>query len=119
MLLLALSLAGMAQTAEQTMAAAAPEMKTVTATGIGSGTDKAKARDDAIFDAQRRAVEQGVGLYIKSEIAVENLQLLSDDIYTKAGGYVHTYKVLSEGYNAAGYLYRHHRSAGEHAETRR
>ncbi|MEI6520860.1 MAG: hypothetical protein WCO98_12600, partial [bacterium] len=69
------------------------EMKTVTAQGVGIGADKAKARDEAIQDAQRKAVEQGVGLYIKSETVVANFTLVSDNIYKEAAGYVHAYNI--------------------------
>ena len=84
---------------------AVPAVKTVLAKGTGAGEDRAKARDEALQDAQRRAVEQGVGLFVKSETMVANLTLLSDTIYTKAAGYVRTYKVVQENYNADKSLY--------------
>ena len=80
-------------------------IKTVVVQGVGAGADKAKARDEALVDAQRRAVEQGVGLYLKSETVVANLQLISDDIYRNVKGYVHTYKIVAENYNAEKDLY--------------
>jgi len=82
------------------------EMKTVTAQGVGIGADKAKARDEAIQDAQRKAVEQGVGLYIKSETVVANFTLVSDNIYKEAAGYVHAYNIENEGYDANNEFYR-------------
>lgn len=54
------------------------------------------ARDNAIKDALRKAVEQAVGAFISSETVVENYQVLSDRIYSKAEGYVSEYKVLRE-----------------------
>lgn len=54
------------------------------------------ARDRAIRDALRKAVEQGVGSYVTSETRVQNYQLLSDRIYSQAQGYVSSYKVLGE-----------------------
>ncbi|OPZ85679.1 MAG: hypothetical protein BWY76_01311 [bacterium ADurb.Bin429] len=81
------------------------ELKTVVAQGVGAGPDKAKARDEAIQDAQRKAVEQGLGLFIKSETLVQNLQLVSDTIYKESSGFVHTYTVDSENYNAEKDLY--------------
>lgn len=70
----------------------------VKAEGVGAiqNGNHAKARDEAIWDAQRRAVEKGVGVLLSSETMVSNAQLLSDNIYTQANGFVDTYKVLSE-----------------------
>ncbi len=82
------------------------EMKTVTAQGVGIGADKAKARDEAIQDAQRKAVEVGVGLYIKSETIVANFTLVSDNIYKESAGFVHTYTIENEGYDANNEFYR-------------
>jgi len=41
-------------------------------------------------------VEQAVGTFISSETVVENHEVLSDRIYSKAEGYVAEYKVLRE-----------------------
>lgn len=54
------------------------------------------ARDQALRDALRKAVEQGVGIFINSETRVHNFQLLSDRIYSQASGYVSSYRVISE-----------------------
>ncbi|MDY6954679.1 MAG: hypothetical protein SWE60_24510 [Thermodesulfobacteriota bacterium] len=56
----------------------------------------AKARNEAIADGLRNAVEQGVSLLIPSASVVERFQLLSDDIYPKADEVVHDYQVLTE-----------------------
>ena len=47
--------------------------------GVGAiqNGNYAKARDEAIWDAQRRAVEKGVGVMLASETVVANAQLLS------------------------------------------
>lgn len=75
----------------------AQETKQISAEGVASvGSDPAAARDKAIEDALRRAVEQAVGTMVDSETAVENYQLLSDKIYTHSAGYVKSYKVSSE-----------------------
>jgi hypothetical protein len=58
--------------------------------------DKAAARDKAIDDALRKAVESSVGTMISSETITENYQLLSDRIYSQAEGYVKKYKILDE-----------------------
>ncbi|HOX44710.1 MAG TPA: flagellar assembly protein T N-terminal domain-containing protein [Myxococcota bacterium] len=60
------------------------------------GGDKAAARDKAIDDALRKAVEQAVGTLVSSETITENYQLLSDRIYSKAEGYVKNYKITGE-----------------------
>src|SRR5262245_65731538 len=75
----------------------AQDSKQITAEGVASvGNDPAAARDKAIEDALRRAVEQAVGTIVESETAVENYQLLSDKIYSHSSGYVKDYKVVSE-----------------------
>lgn len=62
------------------------------------------ARDQAISDALRKAVEQGVGAYIDGETQVENFQLISDRIYSRASGFVSSYSVIHE--EQSGGLYR-------------
>jgi hypothetical protein len=66
--------------------------------------DKGIARDHAIEDAKRKAVEQGVGSVLMSESKVENYQLVYDKISSKATGYVSSYKIIEESQNAG--LYR-------------
>ncbi len=58
--------------------------------------DKSHARDKALDDALRKAVEQAVGTMISSETITENYQLISDRIYSKAEGYVSKYRILDE-----------------------
>ena len=85
----------------------AEEAQTVTADGFGAVIDgnKAIARDNAVKDAQRKAVEQAVGAMISSETAVQNFQLLSDKIFSQSQGYIKSYKIVSEGAQE-GTLYR-------------
>ena len=54
------------------------------------------ARDRAIADAQRLAVEQAVGVMISNETLVENYQVISDKILQQSKGYVQSYEVLSD-----------------------
>jgi len=61
-------------------------------------------RDQALKDALRMAVAQGVGTYVNSETRVQNFQLLSDRIYSQASGYVSSYRIISENQEAG--LYR-------------
>ncbi|MCI0615239.1 flagellar assembly protein T N-terminal domain-containing protein [bacterium] len=75
----------------------AQDTKQITADGVATiGSDPAAARDKAIEDALRRAVEQAVGTIVESETAVEKYQLLSDRIYSHSSGYVKNYSVVSE-----------------------
>jgi len=62
------------------------------------------ARDHALDDALRFAIEQGVGTYIDAETRVNNFQLISDEIYSKAQGYVSSYRIIHEEQD--GDLYR-------------
>jgi len=79
-------------------AAAAPAATTLQALGQAAivGTDVALARDKAIEDAMRKAIEQAVGAMVSSETVTQNFELLSDKIYSKSRGYVRSYKVVSE-----------------------
>lgn len=69
-----------------------------------SGTAVDIARDQAIDDALRKAVEQGVGAYIDAETRVSNFQLISDNIYSRTHGYVSSYRIIDE--SREGDLYR-------------
>ncbi|MEA3466410.1 MAG: hypothetical protein U9R29_10465 [Thermodesulfobacteriota bacterium] len=73
----------------------------VEATGMGAITvSKAQAREDALNDAQRNAVEQVLGSMLTSETLVENFVLVEDKILTRVSGYVKKHTVLSERYSA-------------------
>ena len=58
---------------------------------------KVIARDKALEDALRRAVEQACGTLVSSETRVSNSVLISDKILSQAKGYVSKYDVLLEG----------------------
>ncbi|MBU1356300.1 MAG: hypothetical protein KJ620_07000 [Candidatus Edwardsbacteria bacterium] len=75
------------------------ELREITTDGTASvlNNDKAMARDVAIQDALRNAVEQVTGAVISSSTVVENAMVVEDNIYAKAKGYVKAYSVLSEG----------------------
>ena len=63
-------------------------------TTIGSGVavvingDLGKAEDDAIADAKRNAVEQAVGVFVRSESLGTDYQQIRDDILTRSEGYI-------------------------------
>lgn len=75
-----------------------PAIKTIDAAGYApfSGVNAAIARDAAIEDALRKAVEQAVGTLVSAETMVENFQVLNDNVYTKTQGYIKDYSVLNE-----------------------
>lgn len=76
--------------------AVAAESQTVVTTGEASLSLGARAREEAIAQAARLAVEQAVGVYVVSETLVENMALVNDRILTQSSGFVSGYKVLSE-----------------------
>ena len=74
------------------------ESREVVAKGLGAilAADEVKAREDAISAALRNAVEQVVGMYVESDVLVQNYQTMEDQIYTRTTGYVQSYNVISE-----------------------
>jgi hypothetical protein len=73
------------------------ESREVVAKGMGAilAGDEVKAREDAISSALRNAVEQVVGMFVESEVLVENYQTMEDKIYTRTAGYVQKYDIIS------------------------
>ncbi len=68
-------------------------------TVIGEGmadADLKNAREIALTDALRRAVEKGVGQKIISDTAINNYQLTYDRVFTSAVGYVREYWIIGE-----------------------
>ena len=59
------------------------------------GTGYGQTKDAAIEQAKRDAVEVGLGAFISSETVV-TATTFSDNIYSKAQGFVKTFKVVSE-----------------------
>jgi hypothetical protein len=60
------------------------------------GGRKAAARDDALKSAFRIAIEQVVGVMVKSKTVVSDSALLNDKIFSKSAGFIKTYKINSE-----------------------
>ena len=77
----------------------APAATEITVVGVGSilANDIGAARDQAIDDGMRKAVQQALGTNLKSETLVENFQLVEDRILTWSAGYVKKYEILKEG----------------------
>ncbi len=78
--------------------ARAQESATVTVEGLAQIVDgnTLSAREAALRDAMRKAVETGLGTLMESRTMVENFELKKDEIYSRASGYVSTYEVLEE-----------------------
>lgn len=78
--------------------ASAQESKTVAAEGVAVIQNGAVdiARDAALEDAQKRAVEQAIGILIDSQTQVENYQLISDKILSQTKGYIKRYNISGE-----------------------
>ena len=57
---------------------------------------KDQARENALNNAFRRAVEQAVGVMVDSDSLVVNAQILNDRIYSKSTGYIKKYNILNE-----------------------
>lgn len=75
--------------------AAAQEEQTIVAEGRADGGDTA-ARDRAIQDAMRKALEKAFGTFIHSQSETENFALVRDKIFAETRGFVKSYKVVSE-----------------------
>ena len=63
--------------------------------GVVTATGEGPTKDEAIQSALRRAVEQGVGVLIKSSTRVEDFQVMEDKIYSHSQGYVSKYNVIN------------------------
>jgi len=70
----------------------------ITAEGMAAviGGNTVVARDKAIDDALRKAVEQAVGTVVSSDTMTENFQVIHDKIIAKTAGYIERYNVVSE-----------------------
>lgn len=73
--------------------------QTVIAKGVATvfGDDKGLARDQAIDDALRKAVEQSLGTFVQASTLVQNNMVVEDNILAWTDGYVRSHRILSEG----------------------
>ncbi len=73
--------------------------QTVMAKGVATvfGDDKGLARDQAINDALRKAVEQTLGTFVQASTIVQNSMVVEDNILAWSDGYVRSYRVINEG----------------------
>jgi len=56
--------------------------------------DIAQARDEAVIDAQRKALEQVAGVQVDSETITQNQALFDQIVRTRTAGVIQTYRVL-------------------------
>jgi len=67
---------------------------------IGKGTasifnsNDGIAKEQALRNALRNAVEQGVGVVLESKTRIKNYLIINDEIYSSAQGYITSYKTL-------------------------
>ena len=76
----------------------AQENPSVTVTVRGEATifggDMPAAREEAMIDAQRNALEQVMGVHIKSETAIQDYMLADDTILTMIAGHVKESRII-------------------------
>lgn len=60
-------------------------------------TGEGPSKEQALVTAMRRAVEQGVGTYLKSQTTVVDSALVDDKILSHSKGYVTSYRIIKEG----------------------
>ncbi len=65
-----------------------------------------EARDRAIDDAKRNAVEMAVGSMISGEKVAQNNTIIKNNIYSKTTGYIASYKVIQDEQTSSGYRVR-------------
>lgn len=63
------------------------------------------AKNQALQNAQRQAVEQGVGALIDSQTLSNNFQIIKDEIFSSSRGFVTSYQILEEGSTADNAFY--------------
>jgi len=85
------------------MAQSAANVVKVTVDGLaymGDTDTMQSAKERAMKDAERKAIEQGTGLYIESYSKVHNYMTVEDDIKSLASGYITSKKVLLDAMEA-------------------
>ncbi|NPV53069.1 MAG: hypothetical protein HPY71_06050 [Firmicutes bacterium] len=95
-LLPGVSVCTQASVAEAAQAAGAAVEVTVEGVGTIVGEDVGRARDEALRDAYRLAIEQGAGVSIASRTDMRDFKVFYDRVVSQAGGYVQSYQILGE-----------------------
>ncbi len=78
------------------------------------GGRKDQAREAAIQNAFRLAVEQVVGVAVESKTVVKDSELLNDRIFSKSKGFIKTYRILDEKVEADAYRIKLFASVSRH-----
>lgn len=74
-----------------------PEAMTVTVDGVGAVVaNVGAARDEAVRDALRRAVEQALGVSVEGRTVMVDLQVVEDRVMGRAEGFVRSYEIVAE-----------------------
>lgn len=83
---------------QPTLALAADDVIVIEAVGEAAifNNDTAQAKDKALEDALRAAVEKAVGTVITSESVSRDFELVEDKVLSHAKGYVKTYEILNQ-----------------------
>ncbi len=86
--------------------AQAANIEFVKAEGVSAiiNNNQAAAREKALDDALRKAVEQAVGTVVTSDTLTARYRIIHDKILSQTSGYIRRYSILSE--RADGALYR-------------
>lgn len=85
-----------------------PRVGTLVVEGVASiqpNEDITSARNRAIVDALRHAVERALGIYIEEEALIEDFSRLEVIIYKKTKGHVVTYEVIEGSERRDGNIY--------------
>jgi len=82
--------------------------KEVVVSGISDivGGNTMAAREKAVVNAYRAAVESGLGTLVEASSIVQAATLIADNIYSKSQGYVKSFEVVSEGMGDAPMTYK-------------
>ena len=70
------------------------------------GGNVGSAKKQALVNAQRAAVEKGVGLLLDSKTISRNFEIIKDEVLTSSQGFVKSYKIEKEGRTPDGSGYR-------------
>ncbi len=89
------------------VAAGTLHSREVEATGSATiySNNTGSARIQALKNAQRQAVEQGVGVVIDSNTLARNYEVIRDEILSTSQGFVSNYEILKEGLASGGTVY--------------
>ena len=79
------------------LSAAAAETVTVTGVSFYEPGREALAREKALEEAKRTAIEQALGARVQSRTVVENFEVTRDQVMSHASGYLREMEILREG----------------------